>query len=515
MGGSEFQYDAFLSYSSADEPKIRALAERLRGDGVDVWFDEWMIEPGDNIVLKMESGLESSRGLVLCMSEKAFGSDWVGMERASALFRDPGNKHRNFIPVLLEDCKIPSMIRMLRRIDWRREDPEEYGKLLKAIRKQPDGVPSRKEPTQLQNDTTNTPISGRKAMILHTRRIADSPSYVKVAVFPEPGPAERLLLTDGLLTITNWGSQSVQFVDPASLTLMRSVQMDAYEDRRTASPEGGPSVRRYPPESIAAAKGKLFVSQVFSEFVCAIDIRSGAIVKRIPVGGEGALATSTDGQYVYFANNRDNQLYIIDANSYQHRSVPFPQNGRGCLCCLALRSGLLYIGIQRGGSYAGGSFLAVFDTRRQIYLDIIPVGDATAKSDASTPIALLPAPDQRFLYVGMFQSCKGIQIIDVERHAIVDNISFEPNANNKHFQWVDPIALAWYRQYLLSVNRNNYELVFVEPATHATKARVALGGIGNGPRDIAIFGDRALISHKEMDGLLVVNLNEAITAATQ
>ena len=206
---------------------------------------------------------------------------------------------------------------------------------------------------------------------------------------------------------------------------------------------------------------------------------------------------------------------IIDADSYQYRSVAFPQGGRGCLCCLELRNGLLYIGIQRGGPHAGGSFLAVFDTRRQIYLDSIHVGDATATPDVSAPITLLPSADERLLYVGMFQSRKGIQVIDTERHAIVDNISFEPDANNKHFRWVDPLALAWHRQYLVSVNRNNYELVVTDPATHAAKARVRLGGTGNGPRDLAIVGDRAIITHKEMDGLLIVNLDEMVREPNQ
>ena len=71
----QFNYDVFLSHSSKDKDIVRPLAERLRADGLRVWFDEWILKPGDSIPAKIEEGLERSRGLVLCMSSHAFGSD--------------------------------------------------------------------------------------------------------------------------------------------------------------------------------------------------------------------------------------------------------------------------------------------------------------------------------------------------------------------------------------------------------------------------------------------------------
>jgi hypothetical protein len=49
----KFNYDVFLSHSSKDKPIVRELAERLRADGLRVWFDEWIIQPGDMIGLKV------------------------------------------------------------------------------------------------------------------------------------------------------------------------------------------------------------------------------------------------------------------------------------------------------------------------------------------------------------------------------------------------------------------------------------------------------------------------------
>ena len=73
-------FDVFLSHSGKDKPVVRPLAERLRADGLKVWFDEWEIKPGDSIPAKIEEGLEHSRVLVLCMSANAFGSDWARVE---------------------------------------------------------------------------------------------------------------------------------------------------------------------------------------------------------------------------------------------------------------------------------------------------------------------------------------------------------------------------------------------------------------------------------------------------
>ena len=132
----EFQYDVFLSHSAKDKAVVRPLAERLRKDGLKVWFDEWVLKAGDqNSRLgsrrresaqsstfpgesvsgltsaatreqKIEEGLEQSRVLVLCMSANAFGSDWAQLEAGTFRFRDPLNKERRFIPLRLDDALI-------------------------------------------------------------------------------------------------------------------------------------------------------------------------------------------------------------------------------------------------------------------------------------------------------------------------------------------------------------------------------------------------------------------------
>jgi len=89
---ADFQFDVFLSHSAKDKPVVRPLAERLRGDGLRVWFDEWMLKPGDSIPAKIEEGLEHSP---LGFQPSAFS--------LQPLPGAPLNQERRFIPLRLDD----------------------------------------------------------------------------------------------------------------------------------------------------------------------------------------------------------------------------------------------------------------------------------------------------------------------------------------------------------------------------------------------------------------------------
>src|SRR6266481_86411 len=112
-----FPFDVFLSHSSKDKPVVREAAERLRADGLRVWFDEWEIQAGD-IPAKVEEGLEQSRVLVLCMSANAFGSDWAQLESGTFRFRDPLNKRRRFIPLRLDGTPNKNSLAQFLYINW-------------------------------------------------------------------------------------------------------------------------------------------------------------------------------------------------------------------------------------------------------------------------------------------------------------------------------------------------------------------------------------------------------------
>lgn len=86
---AENRCDAFLSHNSKDKPLVRQLAERLKAAGVRVSLDEWVIQAEDIIALRVDEGLEQSRGLLLCISPAA-------LKLSSAVHRDPASAGRRF-----------------------------------------------------------------------------------------------------------------------------------------------------------------------------------------------------------------------------------------------------------------------------------------------------------------------------------------------------------------------------------------------------------------------------------
>ncbi len=139
---------------------VRVVAERLRQDGVKVWFDEWVLMPGDSIPAKIEEGLERSRVLVLCMSANAFGSDWAQLESGTFRFRDPLNKERRFLPLRLDDALIKGSLGQFLYLDFRSRDNAVLQKLSELCRSKLSGL----EIIELTAPQTPSAQGGHKIM---------------------------------------------------------------------------------------------------------------------------------------------------------------------------------------------------------------------------------------------------------------------------------------------------------------------------------------------------------------
>jgi hypothetical protein len=135
-------------------------------------------------------------------------------------------------------------------------------------------------------------------------------------LFPQEDQPQSALVIDNRVIVGNWGTGRIAVVDSQSRAVLRAIELDKYEQK---APGEKPKITSYPPGSMTVADEKLFVGQVFSDFVLAVDLDTSAIVKRIvlPGGGEGSLTSSADGRAVYFASNRVPCLFIIDSATYE------------------------------------------------------------------------------------------------------------------------------------------------------------------------------------------------------
>ena len=134
----DFQYDVFLSHNAQDKPQVRRLApvsqlSTLNSQPACDWLDEWVIQAGDIIALKVDEGLEQSRVLLLCLSPAALASGWVALERSTAVHRDPANAGRRFIPLLLGDCALPDTLRRYKYVDFREESEAAFAEVLATL----------------------------------------------------------------------------------------------------------------------------------------------------------------------------------------------------------------------------------------------------------------------------------------------------------------------------------------------------------------------------------------------
>ncbi|MDP7216202.1 MAG: TIR domain-containing protein [Rhodospirillales bacterium] len=125
----------FLSHSSSDKLLVTRLADDLKAEGIGVWLDDDEILPGDSIAQNIQLGLDDSDLLVLVLSRKSVRSGWVEKEWQAHIADEATSRKVHIVPVLIEDCDIPRLLRDKSHADFRDDYDAGLTKLLTAIRK--------------------------------------------------------------------------------------------------------------------------------------------------------------------------------------------------------------------------------------------------------------------------------------------------------------------------------------------------------------------------------------------
>src|SRR5437667_6841697 len=100
----------FLSYASADKPAARYIAEALKESGVSPQFDEWELGWGDSLAERIGAAATSSDYVLILLSPASVDSNWIRSDINVALSRELKDRAIRLLPVLIADCKIPSLL---------------------------------------------------------------------------------------------------------------------------------------------------------------------------------------------------------------------------------------------------------------------------------------------------------------------------------------------------------------------------------------------------------------------
>jgi hypothetical protein len=196
--------DLFLSHNNADKPWTERLAAAIEADRtgppLKVFFDKWDVPHGGDIPAELEAGLQNSRYVGLVLSPESLSSDWVTLERSTAIHRDPGARQRSLIPLLRRTCDIPDMLARLKYIDFRREQDFNEGldTLVGILRGRP-------APRGGDLDPADVHFREDAALLKQHRRIFDRAAF-KVSCIWELFLRELLEAIDDTAAAINTGS---------------------------------------------------------------------------------------------------------------------------------------------------------------------------------------------------------------------------------------------------------------------------------------------------------------------
>ena len=96
-------FEIFISHASEDKDRfVRPLAVWLDQRGIRIWYDEYVLVPGDSIREKINEGLRQCPYGTVVLSPRFYAKPWPQRELNSLFSLISGSSDRRLIPVLLD-----------------------------------------------------------------------------------------------------------------------------------------------------------------------------------------------------------------------------------------------------------------------------------------------------------------------------------------------------------------------------------------------------------------------------
>ena len=121
---SDTRLSIFFSYSHADKPIARTLADGLKRAGVRVWIDEGELRAGDSIIERISNAISEVEFIVALISKDSISSKWCSKELALAVDEGLRQGHVRVLPLRIDDAEMPTALRDVFYIQVDSSNPE-------------------------------------------------------------------------------------------------------------------------------------------------------------------------------------------------------------------------------------------------------------------------------------------------------------------------------------------------------------------------------------------------------
>ena len=125
----------FLSYGSEDKDIVRMICSSLREDGVDAWFDECELLPGQDWNLEINRAVRRSDAILVCLSSRSVRKEGFLQKEiriALDLAQEKPEGTIFIVPLKLDTCELPSRLQNWQWVDWPENDA--YHRILRSLR---------------------------------------------------------------------------------------------------------------------------------------------------------------------------------------------------------------------------------------------------------------------------------------------------------------------------------------------------------------------------------------------
>jgi hypothetical protein len=118
VDGSVYSPEVFISYGGPDAAFAKRLAKDIEAAGIRVWFAEWDLDYGDDVVEEISNGLSATSKFLIVLSPKGIQRPWVRKELSAAFQQALAGPGKLILPVMYRQCQPPPFLAAHRWLDF-------------------------------------------------------------------------------------------------------------------------------------------------------------------------------------------------------------------------------------------------------------------------------------------------------------------------------------------------------------------------------------------------------------